>query len=261
MTTTGLYSQTVPLKGALNFRDMGGLVTVDGRKVRSGIIYRAGDLSGLTTDDIAQLSKQKIKYIFDYRREDEANEKPDPEIGSAKLLRVPVIAEDNIAEQVSKVKKKEDVFKHYTKETFLTLYSTFPVRNASYQALMNLLKEPEKNLPLIHHCAGGRDRTGIGAMIILLTLGVPFSTVMEDYLYSNVALAAFHEQMFLQAEAALVEEDFLQLKAAFLLQEEYLLATKSAIEEIYGDFDTYLYLEFGITNEIRKKIKDFCLQE
>ena len=57
----------LPLKGAFNFRDMGGILTTDGRKVKKGILFRAAELSDLTEGDKAYLETIGIARIFDYR--------------------------------------------------------------------------------------------------------------------------------------------------------------------------------------------------
>ena len=39
--------------------------------------------------------------------------------------------------------------------------------------------------PLLFHCSAGRDRTGVGAAMILATLGVERDVIIEDFLASN----------------------------------------------------------------------------
>ena len=41
------------------------------------------------------------------------------------------------------------------------------------------------NRPLVFHCTQGKDRAGFGAAMVLSALGVPWETVVEDYLLSN----------------------------------------------------------------------------
>ena len=43
--------RNVPLQGAINFRDLGGYATNDGRRVRWGRLFRSGHLSNLTKKD------------------------------------------------------------------------------------------------------------------------------------------------------------------------------------------------------------------
>lgn len=98
-------------------------------------------------------------------------------------------------------------FKLMSEDTLLNIYANLPVGNPSYRRLMDLLKNPESNFPIIHHCTAGRDRVGIGSMLILLTLGVPLQTVLEDYLLSNEVLINYHEQIFKRASALLSEKE------------------------------------------------------
>ena len=55
-------------------------------------------------------------------------------------------------------------------EWFSALYREMPFRNPAYHALFALLEG--RRVPVLFHCSCGKDRTGIGAMLILLALGV-----------------------------------------------------------------------------------------
>lgn len=251
----------LPLKGVVNFRDMGGLQTVDGRRVKKGTLFRAAELTGLTDEDKRYLETLNLKSIFDYRDNVEAELKPDPVIGRAKNERIPVNIDDRTTAHVSSNDMvKSEFYKTFTKEVFVKMYAKMPIQNVSYQRLMTLLKSPEENLPLVHHCTGGRDRTGVGAMLILITLGVPYKTVEEDFLLSNRTLEDFHNKMFDEVAQYVSEEDVARFKDVLLLDNVYLQAAMDSIMETYGDFETYLAEEFDITEEIRNKIKDYCLE-
>ncbi|MCH6263946.1 MULTISPECIES: tyrosine-protein phosphatase [Neobacillus] len=252
----------LPLSGAVNFRDMGGLATKDGRKVKKGLFFRAAELTGLTDEDVSLLETLQLKRVFDYRRQKEAERKPDPPLGSAILERVSAISEENIATNMF-VKDdgfNADYYRQFTVERFIKIYTEMPIQNPSYKRLMMLLKSPEENLPLVHHCTGGRDRTGVGAMLILMTMGVPYETVLEDYLLSNLTLAERHQTIFKKASQYFTPEEYKQLINAFPLREDYLHAAYNAILRNYGDFDTYIAEEFGISEEVRENIKNYCLE-
>ncbi len=251
----------LPLQGAFNFRDMGGIRTSDGRTVKQGLLFRAAELTGLTAEDMRFLEPVGLKTVFDYRNREEAGLKPDPAIGSASLIRIPANAAAEDKPHVS----MEQLFasgmhKHFTADMLLNMYAELPIRNASYQHLMGLLKSPEAHLPLVHHCAGGRDRTGIGSMLILLTLGVPYETVMEDYLLSNVTLAEFHQELYTSASAYLDPSEMNAFRSAMELQRRYLDASMAAIVQHYESFERYLEAEFGIDAELRRHIQDYCLE-
>ena len=58
--------RSVPLSGQSNFRDLGGYTTIDGRRVRKGILYRSGELQKLTDDDVKILKKLGIKTVVNF---------------------------------------------------------------------------------------------------------------------------------------------------------------------------------------------------
>jgi Tyrosine phosphatase family len=43
--------------------------------------------------------------------------------------------------------------------------------------------------PLLFHCSAGRDRTGVGAAMLLSMLGVERDRIVADFLESNVVFA------------------------------------------------------------------------
>lgn len=140
------------------------------------------------------------------------------------------------------------------------LYQNVPVGNASFKHLMRMFKYPDENLPLLHHCTGGRDRTGIGAMLILLVLDVEWEKIVEDYTYSNVTLKDYHQRIFSQLEDIIPEQQVEQFKKDFLLKEDYLTLSYNNILNSYGTIETFLYEEYGITEDIRTTIQDYCLE-
>ena len=256
--TASVWPDLLSFQGIFNFRDMGGVKTVDGRIVRKGILFRSAELTGLTESDLFRLERMALKRIFDYRSRFEAEAKPDPTIGQASNERIPATLEE--ASNPIAPRAAGSFFKQITREIFKEMYAGMPLQNASYQRLMALVKEPERNLPLLHHCTGGRDRTGVGSMLILLTLGVSYEYVLEDYLFSNHALEDYHRHIVNEALKYVGEEGLDRFKDAFFLQEEYLQASMDSITARYGSFDRYLLEEYEITPEIRARIQDFCLE-
>ena len=69
-------AQSPQISGALNFRDIGGIPTTDGRTVNRGLFYRSGELNTLTAADFETLAPLHIKYIFDLRTDAERAASP-----------------------------------------------------------------------------------------------------------------------------------------------------------------------------------------
>ena len=61
-------------EGCFNFRDIGGYPNQEGKRVKSGLYYRAGRQDRMTDQDLSRLSDLRISTQVDLRRPDEARE-------------------------------------------------------------------------------------------------------------------------------------------------------------------------------------------
>lgn len=255
--TTQQFQRIIPMERVLNFRDMGGYNTVDGREVKPGLIFRSADLSAMTEKDIALLQNLGITAIFDYRDDHEAEKQPDPVIPSVQNIRVPAINNPGL----TSADFEKDMLKHMqqmTLEEMTKMYGNMPINNPSYKALMKLFEEQE-GAAFLHHCMGGRDRTGVGGALILLTLGVDRETIVADYLISNETLGPMNDQMRERLKPHLSEEQLEAVMENMRLRKEFLEAVFNAIETSYGTFEAYLEQEFGIDAERRAKLQNHYL--
>ena len=65
------------LQGGINFRDLGGQLAADGRRVRSGKLLRSGALNRLTAEDLNHLDTLPLSRVLDYRDPGEVARTPD----------------------------------------------------------------------------------------------------------------------------------------------------------------------------------------
>lgn len=260
MTTTRYEAypanRVIALEGAHNFRDMGGYGTEDGRTVKYGLLFRSDEMGGLTEQDLQFLQALNVRTILDYRGEREAERSPTPEPEWLTYRRI----EANPVAAASSGRAEDYVASGALNyDTMIAMYEKLPFENPAYRYLMESLQEPER-LPIVHHCAGGKDRTGVGAAIILKLLGVPDSAVMEDYLITNATLGP-KTGKWLQSMAGQFEEPVLRnLQDVFAAKEPYLLAALEAVISKYGDWNIYFEEEFGITESSRDRIREYCLE-
>ena len=80
MERNSLIFERYLLRGAPNARDLGGLPTMDGRKVRAGVLLRSGELARITDDDAQTLSQYPLRTVVDFRTDLEREQKPDRRI-------------------------------------------------------------------------------------------------------------------------------------------------------------------------------------
>ena len=68
-----ISDRRVPLQGSVNFRDLGGYETSDGRRVKWGQVFRSDNLGRLTDRDVLFVKRMGIRMVCDFRIET-----PDP---------------------------------------------------------------------------------------------------------------------------------------------------------------------------------------
>ncbi|AFC30803.1 Protein tyrosine/serine phosphatase [Paenibacillus mucilaginosus 3016] len=256
-------SRIIPYQGANNFRDMGGYETEDGRRVKYGLFFRSAELHGLTENDLLHLHTLGIRTVLDYRHEQEAALKPDPAIAGAVYECIPAFAADLPIAAAQSHTMEELLGGAQTggfgPEMLAGFYAKLPFGNASYRRLMDLIQEPER-LGLLHHCAAGKDRTGVGSALILLALGVPEETVMLDYLLTNEGLASFKAEILARIAPALDERALQGFQAIMAAKPEYLNAALDAIKERYGSYEAYFEQEYGLTAGRLDALRSYCLE-
>lgn len=251
-----LDTQVIPFEAVYNFRDMGGYKTRDGRIVKKGLFYRSAALGKMTSADKERFEMLGIKTIFDYRDNKEAQHNPNPVFSHARYIQIP--AKGNHAFEMPTNAGGKDFYKVVSPEMFRNFYAQMPFNNPSFKELMKTIQNPD-NLGLVHHCAVGKDRTGIGGALILLALDVPEETIMEDYLDTNIHLQPMVEKMAQAIQHQYNEQELQQFYALMSAREDYLQAALDAMDNLYGSKTAFMEQEFGLTAEKRKQLQSYCL--
>lgn len=173
----------LPLEGTPNFRDLGGYETVDGRFVQWGKVYRSGVLTYLTPADLAYVDRLGIQVVCDFPTAEENQAAPEKWIDDPVVERMnPPIGGDANGHTLTSLRTM--LAKNSTaaelRAWMTETYSDFAFRAApEYSKVFVQLRED--HLPLLFHCSAGKDRTGVFSALLLLSLGVPEQTVLEDY--------------------------------------------------------------------------------
>ena len=88
---SGLPSRLIPLEGQPNFRDLGGYKTDDGRTVKWGQVFRSGELSRLSDQDVSRFDQLGIRTVANFLTEaDMAERGPDRLPEGVKKLPLPM---------------------------------------------------------------------------------------------------------------------------------------------------------------------------
>lgn len=172
----------VPLQTAHNFRDLGGYPTRDGRVTRWGVAYRADALYSLSDDDWTQLRSRQIAHVVDLRSEMELETRGRlrGDIHGVTVHHYPVLdvpwADDDTP----------DLDTAY--EFLLWAYPEM-IAQGGHRLAAAVETVATVDDPIVFHCAAGKDRTGLVAMLILGSIGVPDDVIIADFELSNEGLA------------------------------------------------------------------------
>lgn len=247
------------LSGPVNFRDLGGYRTRDNRRVKKGLVFRSDHLSRLTLDDHHTLQNLQFKVVCDFRTLREQQKNPDilPQDGSIRLLSLPVHADGfDPSTVMTRLQQGDDAW--LTMDFFIDLYRRYlddfgPV----WGAVVRLISRRE-NLPLVFHCTGGKDRTGICAALLLAALGVPEESILADHDLSNSCNAERLQPIYARFAAIGISPD----RAAPYLAApaEPLVAMLEHLKKKYQSVDGYLLHKGGLDQTTLSALRSGLLQ-
>ncbi|WP_199922973.1 tyrosine-protein phosphatase [Streptomyces sp. NRRL B-24484] len=165
-TGLGPVGTDVAVAGVRNVRDAGGI-----GRLRRGVLYRSGALHGLRPEGARRLAELGVRTVVDLRSVPEVAELPDDCRGFAvDHVHLPVFTERRWP-----VEQAE-------------LYPAMAEHaGPAAAALVRRLAAPG-TLPVLVHCASGKDRTGVVVAVLQSLLGASEAEVTADFLRSNASL-------------------------------------------------------------------------
>jgi len=265
----GLDEALMPvlLESAPNFRDLGGLQTADGDTIPFGRLFRSQALFGLSDDDADRLKALDFGLVCDLRSPGERLDSPnayfDP-LRTAMLVPEP-------DERLSAV-RATDWRRHLEDPGFdqgratqmmIDAYRAMPAAMARVLAGIFEHCQTRDDRPLLIHCAAGKDRTGFVVAMLLWALGIPYRTILENYLASGEIFwgtgrsRALLDQLFPAGAPAHAEAAAL---AVFRVQPTYLEAALAQVATKDASIDDYLRDAAGLSEARRELFRHRLLR-
>lgn len=248
----------LPIASVPNFRDIGGYKTKDGYTIRWEQVYRASAFDNLSAEDSAILESMDIKLVCDLRTARETRSNPDKLPASIALISLPPQNKDNRWLHMGRI-----LFEAGFLESLLLDAYTRVMLDESPQIFKILFEKlaDSDSLPLVIHCAIGKDRTGIAIALLLSFLGVDEETILQDYALSN------HHYPFFKESSAKV---MVQLKLFGLNEADFdylLLANTDLMQQAlkhlhdkYGSAEAYLLDFVGLSRESLAAVRGNLLE-
>jgi len=176
-------TRTLDWEGCSNVRDLGGVPLPDGAETRSGSLFRADSIRKLTPAGLQSFAAHGITRVVDLRWQEELDEDPDCDLG-VEVVHISLLG--------ALVRDYDDGAARYRPTLDAVGY-----RAAMYSRWLDEHRErivealaaiADADGPVVFHCTGGKDRTGVVAALLLRLAGVTIDQAADDYALTDANL-------------------------------------------------------------------------
>jgi protein-tyrosine phosphatase len=252
--------RVLPVEGAINLRDLGGYVGLDGRPLRWGRIYRSGMLHHLSPAGWQTLAALGLRWACDLRSETEVAQNPTvlPAETAVSPLPHPVQSPDSRMRQFFSVWRH----RHQLDQILFEIYTRVMLDNNApiIGDILRHLAEAD-NLPFLYHCTAGKDRTGVVTAVLLGLLGVDDEAIIADYTLTN----AHYDQFYATLNQDVQRMSSLgfsreQLHPIFLAQPQMMADTLAYLRQQYGSIEQYVHRQAGLDEQTIEQVRENLLE-
>ena len=225
-----------------NKRDLGGIRTADGRRIRPGLLIRSAHLFQAEEADLAGISS-----VIDLRTPGERLEAPDRTWGR-EYLPIPIF------EDMTAGVSHEQGADHQGFPDMAVLYRRIVTECAASfgRVLRAVMGHDFSGGAVLWHCTEGKDRCGLITALVLEALGADRGVILEDYLRTNEV--NLPKAIAVRQRAAARGEAFAEsLYQAYIADERYLRAAWTAMG------DGYITRMLGIPEEDIARFRETVL--
>jgi protein-tyrosine phosphatase len=175
---------------AYNWRDLGGLPTVDGRFTRAGRLFRSDTLQEVDEADARRLAEEVgLRTVVDLRLAAEVETEGRGGLEgeeSVRHLSVPLISVDFSVPGTAVPLLTADLhIPHYV--------GFLEVSADKFRVIAETLAAD--GIPAVVHCAAGKDRTGVVVAVLLDAVGVERTAIIDDYVRTREFYPQVHARL------------------------------------------------------------------
>lgn len=225
--------RTLAWDGCLNVRDLGGHTTEDGAETLFGAIVRADSVRQLSDEGWAAAAAYGVRTIVDLRTDRELAEDPPSEL-PLEVVHVQTLEErDEVSAEAEAAGEAAPEPATATRDVYLIFLERFRANFA--RAIMEVARAPHGGVVI--HCAGGKDRTGLVAAMLLRLAQVSRDEIGADYELSEERLRSRHEAWLAEAGTEAERERIRRISAT---PAAAMVGVLEEIERRYGSVAGYL---------------------
>lgn len=254
-----VHIKRMPLKKLFNTRDLGGIPTADGRKIKHGKLIRSGKLYKLPQKTVDALKDYGVCTVIDLRIFTEKEEAPDTLWEGVDYRHLPVLCtatpgitreksmRRTMALESKRIKKEFGSADNYMTEMYRSILQNEEPQQQLKETLRLII---ENEGCILWHCSGGKDRAGVVAMLVESLLGVSEEVIIADY----VASLRFQRLKFFWNKVGLVIAPCsIRMKkilyGMMAAKPHYLVNAMHCVSEKYGSVTLYCKQVLGVTDE------------
>jgi protein-tyrosine phosphatase len=260
------YSET-RLDSQSNFRDLGGYKTEDQKRVKSGVIFRSGELPHINDKDLSTLDSLNIRLVVNFLTPEEIEKHGEDRLPDYTETNYIPIRVGNWAAEAHKAIKAADFSKLPPEISAQYHRLLIEEKTPEYARFIKSLIDADGKL-VVFHCSHGVHRTGTASAIFLSLLNVPWETVREDYLKTNVyrkdeveeTLVKLRKMAAVKLGVPEDEVDMENINAFYILDGSYIDASRDAILDHYGSFENYAFEGLKLTKDDIEKLREIYLE-
>ncbi len=265
-----MHIEKLILRKLNNTRDLGGLPAEDGRKIRKGKLIRSGQLYKLPFITRENLRRLGVTAVVDLRIDTEVEEYPAAAIEGARYIRIPLVCtatagithEKSMRRTMFKESKRLEAEFGSADDYMRRVYSSMLFNGQSIAALREIfgIFLTEEGC-VLWNCSGGKDRTGIVAMLLESLLGVDEEVIKADYVASQRFQRRKRNIQKIGLRILPASAKFKRILFAFMdAKPQYITGAIAEIREKYGSVKDYCKTALGLTESDIARLKDKYLE-
>ena len=258
------------LKKLFNTRDLGGIPTQDGRKIKKCKLIRSGKLHKIPQKTVDALKAMGVTTVIDLRIFGEQEQAPDTLWEGVKYYHLPVLCtatpgitlEKNMrkvmVEESKRIKTEFGTADNYMSEMYRYILMSEEPQQCLKKALRLIIENDDC---ILWHCSGGKDRAGIVAMLVESLLGVSEHVILTDYVASN----RFQRAKFFWNRAGLVIAPcslrFKRILYGMMAgKPRYMIEAMEELKKRYGSINEYCKQVLEVTDDDIETLKKKYLE-
>ncbi len=250
------------LKSYPNFRDIGGLETTSGRKLKSEVLFRSGFLSKLEGEDLETFKRLGIGKVIDLRTNEETallEQGNYPE--NTEYCNIPLNS-GNITKMLIPIFEKGEF--QLIEEGLLAKIYIDMISKFEKEIALVFRQFLETDASVVYHCSHGKDRTGLVSALFLDLMDVKREQIYLDYLKSNelrerenaYQIKMIKENFTKRFNREVSDEEFAPVQQLFVCQQEILENVFDHIDREYDSIAGYFEGKLNFTNSEIHELKE-----